>query len=85
MTALKPRRRKTVDDIDAEIARLKEQRRELRVRSAERFSRIALETGLADLAITDEEIEDAFKGLASRFRKPAADGSRPANAPAAAA
>lgn len=85
MTAAKPRRRKTVDDIDAEIARLKERRKELRVRSAERFSRIALDTGLADLAITDEEIEEAFKGLTDRFRKPASDGSRPANAPAAAA
>lgn len=85
MNAAKPRRRKTVDDIDAEIARLKEQRKELRVRSAERFSRLALETGLADLAITDEEIEEAFRGLADRFRKPASDRSRPADTPAAAA
>ena len=68
----KARRRKTVTDIDAEIARLKEQRKEV-ARSAERFSRIALETGLADLAVSDEEIETAFKEFAGRFRGKAAD------------
>jgi hypothetical protein len=67
-TTAKPRRRKTVDDIDAEIARLKEQRREVRQKSAERFSRIALETGLADLSLTDEEIETAFQEFAGRFQ-----------------
>ena len=35
------RRRKTVTDIDAEIARLKEQRTEVRARSVERLLRIA--------------------------------------------
>jgi hypothetical protein len=78
----KARRRRTVDDIDAEIARLKEQRRELRVRSAERFARIALETGLADLRITDEEIEAAFQTLAGRFRGPEHHESRRPNSSA---
>jgi hypothetical protein len=67
-TTTKPRRRKTIDDIDAEIARLKEQRKEVRQKSAERFSRIALETGLADLPLTDEDIEGAFQEFAGRFQ-----------------
>lgn len=81
----KARRRRTVDDIDAEIARLKEQRKEVRARSAERFARIALETGLADLRITDEEIEAAFREFAGRFqgkRNGAARGPSPAAPPA---
>ena len=67
------RRRKTVTDIDAEIARLKEQRKEVRARSVERLSRIALETGLADLRCRTNEIETAFKEFACRFRGKAAD------------
>lgn len=77
MSAAMTRRRKTVSSIDTEIARLKEQRREVRQKSAERFTRIALETGLADLDISDEEITKAFKTLAGRFRGPAAEPKRP--------
>lgn len=72
----KNRRRRTVDEIDAEIARLKEQRREVRTRSADRFARIALETGLADLKVSDEEIEVLFRDAAGRFRGSGANGVR---------
>lgn len=81
MAHAKPRKRKSVADIDAEIARLKEQRRLLRIKSAERFSRIALDTGLADLEISDEEVANAFKALMGRFQGPA---SQPSGSPGAA-
>ncbi|QXC52978.1 TraC family protein (plasmid) [Agrobacterium salinitolerans] len=48
-------------DIDAQIERLRERRKTLIAKSADRFARAATKSGLAEMEIADEE-------MASRFR-----------------
>jgi hypothetical protein len=59
----------SLSDLDAQIEKLRERRRSLVVRSAERFARAATKSGLAEMQITDEEVERIFEELAARFRK----------------
>ncbi|MGK9086120.1 TraC family protein [Brucella intermedia] len=56
-------------DIDAQIEKLRERRRSMVVKSAERFSKAATRSGLAEMEIADEEIDRVFEEIAARFRK----------------
>lgn len=59
----------SISDIDAQIEKLRERRRTLIVKSADRFARAATKAGLAEMEITDEEIDRIFEEIAARFRK----------------
>jgi hypothetical protein len=61
--------RPSILDLDAQIEKLRERRRTLIARSAERFARAATKSGLAELEIADEEIDRIFEEIAARFRK----------------
>lgn len=56
-------------DLDAQIDKLRERKRLLIIKSAERFARAATKSGLAEMEIADEEIDRIFEELAARFRK----------------
>lgn len=58
-----------ITDIDAQIAKLRERRKLLIVKSADRFARAATKVGLADMEINDEEIDTIFEEIAARFRE----------------
>ena len=59
----------SISDLDAQMEKLRERRRVLIVKSAERFARAATKSGLAEMEITDEEVERIFEEIAARFRK----------------
>jgi len=59
----------SVLDIDAQIEKLRERRRSLIVKSAERFAKAATKSGLAEMEIADEEVDRIFEEIAARFRK----------------
>ena len=56
-------------DIDAQIEKLRERRKTLIVKSAERFARAATKAGLAEMEIADEEVDRIFEEIAARFRE----------------
>ncbi|MBY5694030.1 pilus assembly protein [Rhizobium leguminosarum] len=58
----------SISDLDAQIEKLRERRRSLIVKSAERFARAAMKSGLAETEIADEEIDRIFEEIAARFR-----------------
>lgn len=62
----------TVEDIDAQIAKLREKKQKLMAKETERLGRIAADAGLSSVEISDEELKTAFAEIAARFRKPAA-------------
>lgn len=70
------RRPTSVADIDRQIEALKEKRKQLQVKAAERFAKLAAETGLAALDVDDDTIRQAFQELTARFRHPANDAPR---------
>lgn len=72
----------SVSDLDAQIEKLRERRRFLIVKSAERFARAATKSGLAEMEIADEEVDRIFEEIAARFRKEEKKGSGGAPAPA---
>jgi hypothetical protein len=59
----------SIFDLDAQIEKLRERKRLLIVRSAERFARAATKSGLAEMEITEEELDRIFEEIAARFRK----------------
>ncbi|WP_457812843.1 TraC family protein (plasmid) [Sinorhizobium meliloti] len=59
----------SIADIDAQIEKLRARRRSLIVKSAERFARAATKSGLAEMEITEEELDRIFEEMAARFRK----------------
>ncbi|WP_082537014.1 MULTISPECIES: TraC family protein [unclassified Aureimonas] len=63
------RRRFSVCEIDAEIERLRERRRQVVLKENERFARAAIKAGLAELDIPDDALDTAFAEMAARFRK----------------
>lgn len=69
-------------DIDAQIEKLRERRRSLIVKSAERFARAATKSGLAEMEVTDEEVDRIFEEIAARFRGEEKKGSGGATAQA---
>ncbi|MBB4571330.1 TraC family protein [Rhizobium leucaenae] len=64
----------SISDLDAQIETLLERKRILIVKSAERFSRAAMKLGLAEMEISDDELDQIFKEIAARFRKDAKKG-----------
>ncbi|UXN57734.1 TraC family protein [Phyllobacterium zundukense] len=77
----------SINDLDAQIEKLRERRKLLVVKSAERFARSATKSGLAEMEITDDALDRIFEEIAARFRKEEKKGSggtasqahRPAN------
>ncbi|NNU69554.1 MULTISPECIES: TraC family protein [Rhizobium] len=59
----------SISDLDAQMEKLRERRRILIVKSAERFARAATKSGLAEMEIADEEVDRIFEEIAARFRK----------------
>ncbi|MCW0019243.1 TraC family protein [Rhizobium sp. BT-226] len=59
----------SISDLDAQMEKLRERRRVLIVKSAERFARAATKSGLAEMEIADEEVERIFEEIAARFRE----------------
>jgi hypothetical protein len=59
----------SLTDLDTQIEKLRERRKLLVVKSAERFARAATKSGLAELEIADEEVDRIFEELVTRFRK----------------
>jgi len=59
----------SITDIDAQIEKLRERRRSMIAKSAERFARAATKSGLAEMEITDKELDAVFEEIAARFRK----------------
>ena len=59
----------SISDLDAQIEKLRERRRSLIVKSAERFARAATKSGLAAKEIADEEVDRIFEEIAARFRE----------------
>ncbi len=62
-------------DIDAQIEKLRERKKTLIVKSADRFARAATKSGLAEMEISDEDVDGIFEELAARFRKGEKKGS----------
>lgn len=58
-----------ISDIDAQIEKLREKRRNLLVKANERFARAAVKAGLAELDIPDRELDGIFEEIAARFRE----------------
>ncbi|WP_119258500.1 TraC family protein [Shinella zoogloeoides] len=71
----------SIVDIDTQIERLRERRKLLIVKSADRFARAATKSGLAEMEIADEEVDRIFEEIAARFRE--GKKKRPAGASAA--
>ena len=59
----------SIAGIDAQIEKLRERRKQLIVKSAERFARAATKAGIAEMALSDEEVDRLFEEMAARFRK----------------
>ncbi|ANL57344.1 TraC family protein [Rhizobium phaseoli] len=82
----------SISDLDAQIEKLRERKRLLIVKSAERFARAATKSGLAEMEIADEEVDWIVEEIAARFRRgdkkggagPAPQTRRPADSSAGA-
>lgn len=59
----------SITDIDSQIEKLRERRRAMIAKSAERFARAAIKSGLAEMEISDEEVDRIVEEIAARFRK----------------
>jgi hypothetical protein len=59
----------SISDIDAQIEKLRERRRTLIVKSADRFARAATKSGLAEMEIADVEVDRIFEEIAARFHR----------------
>ena len=69
----------SIADIEAQIERLKERKRKLQAKAADRFAKAALDAGLIDIDIADDELKSAFDEMARRFRKSATAASQSSN------
>ncbi|WFU89607.1 TraC family protein [Rhizobium sp. CC1099] len=59
----------SISELDAQIEKLKERRKFLIVKSAERFARAATKAGLAEMELSDGELDGIVAEIAARFRK----------------
>jgi hypothetical protein len=70
-----PRTAKTasaqIDDIEAQIAKLQQRKKEVLKKQSERVAKLVMESGLADLDIDEAELSNALKEVAARFQNPA--------------
>ena len=67
----------SLTDIDTQIEKLRERKKTLIVKSAERFARAATKTGLAEIEITDEEVDQIFTEIAARFHEKTKEADQP--------
>ena len=54
--------------IDAKIEKLKEKKKKMQLKASERFVRAAIEAGLLDIEIDEDDLLQAFRDVAERFR-----------------
>ncbi|ULJ72336.1 TraC family protein [Rhizobium gallicum] len=59
----------SISELDAQIEKLKERRRFLIVKSAERFAHSATKAGLAEMELSDGELDGIVAEIAERFQK----------------
>ncbi|TKT75697.1 TraC family protein [Aquamicrobium sp. LC103] len=59
----------SISEIDAQIDKLREKRRNLIVKANERFARAAAKAGLVELEIPDKELDTIFEEVAARFQE----------------
>ncbi|MFA1621282.1 TraC family protein [Rhizobium mongolense] len=59
----------SISELDAQIEKLKERRRFLIVKSAERFAHAATKAGLAEMELSDGELDGIVAEIAARFQK----------------
>lgn len=71
------RTKSSVSEIDAQIEKLRERKKALLVKANERFARAASKAGLAELEISDNELDTIFQEIAARFRNDAEGRSGP--------
>jgi uncharacterized protein YjbK len=68
----KTRKSTSINEIDAQIARLKEKRKQLQIRQTERITKAVLkaaeESGLLSLEIPEQDLKVAFGEIVRRFR-----------------
>ncbi|WP_435656779.1 TraC family protein [Brucella pituitosa] len=69
----------SIIDIVAQVEKLRERKQLLIVKSADRFARAATKAGLAEMAITDEEVDHIVEEIAARFRQKENKGARGGN------
>ncbi|MGG6898151.1 TraC family protein [Rhizobium sp. BR 315] len=62
------RARTTVSEIDTQIELLREKRKNVVAKANERFASAALRAGLAELDISDAELDDVLAQITARFR-----------------
>lgn len=62
------RGRTTVSEIDTQIELLREKRKNMVAKANERFASAARRAGLAELDISDAELNDVLAEIAARFR-----------------
>lgn len=62
------RAKSSLSEIDDQIEKLREKRRSLLTKANERFARAAAKVGLAELEISDSELDAIFGEIAARFR-----------------
>lgn len=72
MTEKRARHTAAISDIDAQIGKLVEKKKNLLRRRAGRIAKLAGDAGLAELDIADDQLMEAFRELAGRFRGGAA-------------
>jgi len=62
------RARTTVSEIDTQIGQLKEKRKTVVAKANDRFAAAAQRAGLAELNISDAELDEVLAEITARFR-----------------
>ncbi|QFT29449.1 TraC-like protein [Labrenzia sp. THAF82] len=61
-----------IDDIEAQIAKLQQRKKEVLKKQSERVAKLVMESGLAELNINETELSKALSEVAARFQNAAA-------------
>ena len=67
-----------IDDIEAQIAKLQQKKRQVLKKQSERVAKLVMDSGLAELDIDEADLTKALSEIAARFKKPAAAQAQPA-------
>lgn len=68
MAEKRARHAAVISDIDAQMAKLQERKKDVLRKRAERIAKLATDAGLAELDIADDQLTEAFREVAGRFR-----------------
>lgn len=68
MAEKRARHAAVISDIDAQMAKLLERKKDVLRKRAERIAKLATDAGLAELDIADDQLTAAFHEVAGRFR-----------------